>query len=1001
MKPEMGPWAEEYTVKMKDIRTKLNLTTHNGQPCHKSFTLQYRKLFERQSVEEEDEKNEGEKLSEAWNRKGSRRGMPGHKILLKGEEGTGKTLFCKKLTWDWANGYFVRYLVVFFICLKLVHPGNTIENVILEQYSWRITDMNVKRILHKIGDRCLVILDGFDKCTYSSSLELLCLIKEKYSHLNILVTTRPELDIELERTFHTVAIVEPFIYSCFENIALITPEMSQMLQSSSDMIRPNIISPKVSLSQDNPMLRTFLYVLAGNNALDPKQNRVSLGQVFTKLVRQVYKSYKFVDYIGNLIGKIAFLALMDPGMICQYIPYNDPLLVENPGNGVVFKQTSIQIYLAALYFVLEIDAGKSVSSLFGDNCTHPLLITNYLFLFFTLWFLRQTKEDAILVNLDRVYQELVSYVKEHIDFAQLDLTDTVTSYPALDITFAERSHDELVPKLMTDVIAACENTEVFFLASDQHKGNIVPRADSAIPSLKSIGIFERLSTLKAEWVRSNPNTSEAEQNDVVIHAILNHEEMKDAQRTMEIIQSYARAFSLHLVNSRSKYSMTDIALFMRGQINSLTIYQNEFLFSDKQITSCPELTQINFKSYNMQIHKNVFTALCQAVANQRLPKLSHLSFWACDLSNEFRVLFQKSWETLSHLDVAGCFLDEQDVRIICAAADDSKPNCLPKLSTLNISPKYLQIEGTVYFLKIPWVGLKALEMFSVDYGQQRRQDTPGYASFVNALNKGMFPNLIHLGVSECSPNQLNQLKCLQSLKLNRERHCGNIAVDIKPIAENVPLFKLVQLDLSHLQMFSSLAHLFYQTFPNLELLSLRACLSTETGHILAQANVSGRFPRLKYLDITGNSFTSADIFELSHPWKELQTLHTGENWSAWQKSFQTIASMLETKNLDQLRELHVKEWQFIEEYVRCRECGLLPKQFLKKQMQLQCCPQKVQGPPVSTRTILTPIVNNLEKIQDSGLNTIYVYSYSDYSEALDEKLKIRRQGIKLYLIDRF
>ena len=214
--------------------------------------------------------------------------------------------------------------------------------------------------------------------------------------------------------------------------------MVELFKSDSALIYPHVIGSKEQLSHNNPMLRTFLRVLAGNNIIDLSQGELSLGEMFTKLAGYIYNSHKFIDHVVKRIGKLAFQALMNSGKISQDIPKNDPLLVVNSHNIVTFKQTSMQVYLAALYFVLEIDTGKSVSSLFGSQCSEPPLMINNLFLYFVLWFLRQRTGEVGLANHQKVHQTLVTYVKERIDFSQLDMRDIIVRYPALDIIIAEK-----------------------------------------------------------------------------------------------------------------------------------------------------------------------------------------------------------------------------------------------------------------------------------------------------------------------------------------------------------------------------------------------------------------------------------------------------------------------------------------------------------------------------------------------------------------------------------
>ena len=62
----------------------------------------------------------------------------GQKIFLIGKTGTGKTALGKKLAYDWANGVFTAFAIVFFISLKSVKPGDSLEAIIMDQ----IPDLN-------------------------------------------------------------------------------------------------------------------------------------------------------------------------------------------------------------------------------------------------------------------------------------------------------------------------------------------------------------------------------------------------------------------------------------------------------------------------------------------------------------------------------------------------------------------------------------------------------------------------------------------------------------------------------------------------------------------------------------------------------------------------------------------------------------------------------------------------------------------------------------------
>ena len=72
-----------------------------------------------------------------------------------------------KLAWDCAKGHFTNYSIVLFVRLKLVKPGQTIEDVLIQQCpSLRqqgVGPEDVRQLLDKFGEKCLIILDGFDE----------------------------------------------------------------------------------------------------------------------------------------------------------------------------------------------------------------------------------------------------------------------------------------------------------------------------------------------------------------------------------------------------------------------------------------------------------------------------------------------------------------------------------------------------------------------------------------------------------------------------------------------------------------------------------------------------------------------------------------------------------------------------------------------------------------------------------------------------------------------
>ena len=135
----------------------------------------------------------------------------------------------------------------------------------------------------------------------------------------------------------------------------------------------------------------------------------------------------------------------------------------------------------------------------------------------------------------------------------------------------------------------------------------------------------------------------------------------------------------------------------------------------------------------------------------------------------------------------------------------------------------------------------------------------------------MFPNLVKLSMSECLPNQLEELRSLEYLTLGRgSKWIQPLSSDIQQLSEEFLIFKLKQLDLSNSRVSSNVAYLVCHTFPVLEDLILRSCDFTPAdGSCLAQANASGRLPKLKHLDVFDNRCTANDLFETKSHWNQL------------------------------------------------------------------------------------------------------------------------------------
>ena len=313
-----------------------------------------------------------------------------------------------------------------------------------------------------------------------------------------------------------------------------------------------------------------------------------------------------------------------------------------------------------------------------------------------------------------------------------------------------------------------------------------------------IGLLDRncpFLVKNAQQSRSNAGEEQDNRAEISVVFTFSVSASRRIRWMLDFAQSLQRPFSLYLIDSGStlRKDTIEISSLMTGVIKRLYFYQSCFLFSEKCIALCKCPTQLVFTGHSIELNKSIFTALCTSVNDHHLPKLAHLSFSGCEKSLKVKMqyLFEKPWPTLTHLDVSGCFLDEEDVRIICAAAENNlKQNSLPKLSSLAISPKYIEVDEKCEFLKKPWNELKSLEISGAElYFARSMHEQPiqyyAYTVFMNALSQDRFPNLEQLGTSEYFMKQFKHLKYLKSLKLNKGRSRYDVMLlDVKQLSED-------------------------------------------------------------------------------------------------------------------------------------------------------------------------------------------------------------------------
>ena len=348
-------------------------------------------------------KRSGARIFKTCNKAAQMRRVKGKKILVKGKPGIGKTTLLKKVGWDWAKGIFQTFTIVFFVFLKLVKPGDAIENVIIDQMP-ELEGMNVsaerlKEILDTLASGCLIIFDGLDEHALGQNADVLKIIRgQKLLHCNIVVSSRPHSTIGIERHFETVVRVDGFTRTEAEKFSF---KILNDQKKVADVLNFNPADFRNDVFLHSyPILLSFLCLLAREDDIDLSSHSITLGEIYQRMVRCLYKKFTIrkgikyqIDEFNRAItaiGKLAFEMITSGNHLLRrsevieqvgkdafdyglLIGHEDFQLIRNAAADllVMFPHRTLQEFLGAFYFVLMLNNGKTSERLLGYHRLFP------------------------------------------------------------------------------------------------------------------------------------------------------------------------------------------------------------------------------------------------------------------------------------------------------------------------------------------------------------------------------------------------------------------------------------------------------------------------------------------------------------------------------------------------------------------------------------------------------------------------------------------------------
>ena len=637
------------------------------------------------------------------------KGKKGKKILAKGDPGMGKSTLGRKIAYDWAKGVFTAVSVVFFVSMKLIRPGQSIENIIIRQNSrleaLSVTEQKMKNMLNAFGDSCLIIFDGLDEHDYGANEDIVSITEgRRLLFCNILVTSRPHCTEKIEVHFPTKVRVEGFTKDHANQFISKSVNQNAKIQAVVALNNDSFISQKSPYSC--PMILLFLCILVNGDELDLHRRVVPVGEVYARLIRCVYRKYcvqnnlpfdssKFEGMLRR-VGKVAWSLLpynQGCGKLSNILKdigedaFNIGLLIghkdfrlsghETADVVVTFVHSTIQDFLGAFYFILSLNEGISMETLLGNGKKQQLFLKNRLFFQFCLWLLGDSCWDQYFkfTERQRIYDSLVSYSALQLDILQLDVVEMAWIFPVLYITQSHPNEHTDSLKFLQKVLSGCHRTRELYLSSiSKYPADFTMCISEAfLPNVTLFGdrMVHKVKPAKHESCGETLTIYESAANNAEILTLLKRCEETERQPYLNLL---------------TQDLPTDLSTFMHSSIGKLTLFSvyagASSIIEDLEIQSCPFLTELCL--VKLDVDESVLDALAKAVQKGNLPVLSHLSFAGAGISIKGKLskLLQHRWPALTHLDLDGCFLDPIDISVLTHRIISVNQKTLPNVTSL-------------------------------------------------------------------------------------------------------------------------------------------------------------------------------------------------------------------------------------------------------------------------------------------------------------------------------
>ena len=666
------------------------------------------------------------------------------------------------------------------------------------------------------------------------------------------------------------------------------------------------------------MLLQFICILVENDTdFDLARNKVARGEIYWRLVRCIYRKYcegrnvRFdedeLTQILNRIGKFALKTLKDKQSCFQreeiirelgenvfelgfLVGYEDFRLVANETAdiSVTFLHETLRTFFAYFHLhrkdcsgemehVWNTVCSKDLTQMF-DNTDEGFLLTKCIkdidCLHFYLSLSKLNVSAAFGLELLAMFIKRLFHCKtlHFINTHEINIFQTVNQKDYLNLTFLRKVLGQCnVP----EYLSFCSGQSVEWILESLHHLReqiklitILPIARHDTNKLRSLGkrkavIDELACSEVSSIVKFFP-----EPFDLLVHTNFGYTFFKGQKMGIDLSELMGPGMR-----------QVHISCFqLRGDPRNALGHCK----ASGDLQRCFNMTHLVFNY--LWIKPCFVRALTKALRNGYLPLLEHLSFEGCIFGGELDPthLNVKHREPCKN-ELELLFLSLTNVRIFTSLVlSVNSINLLPQCTWVNLSSLWLHELDTLYY-KLVITNLNE-----------------GYAPRLNELGLSLAENLSSENMEDAMTIQIRSLTHLSLHKvIHSMRH-------LYEITKSKCLTNLQKLDISHSSgIRGGLSILLCHSFPPLNTLILNNCeLNSQDLRSLAKANMKGRIPELKHLDISQNILFQNDLdrlFELNCKWEQLLSLNVEDTLVC----FSDLNAEVKSGGLSALRDLRV------------------------------------------------------------------------------------------------